>query len=847
MTATVTNLEARFSIDTSDIDRGINHVTKQFHSLSNSAQSAVSGFSFGRVFEFATGGLLANGISNVVSSLGDLGATALNSYAYTERLESSLQSLAAREFLKSGAAADMNQALEMGVAKAEELSTWIEKLAVQSPFKQSEVADSFRQAMNFGFAADEAQRLTKALIDFTAGSGNTGETMKRVAFALGQIRVNGRASADDLNQLTDAGLDARTILAEAFGVTTAELRKMVSDGLVPADEAIEAITKSLENDFGGAALRQANSFSGLLSSLSDIKELGLRDFFGPMLKAAQPALQGFVEMLGSDSIKNAISSWGQSLGDFVGGAIEKAKNLMSILSSSNPFAAIGESLGADVQVLGSITSVKWGEFIGVLNWNDYVISLRWKDFIATFNWKDSVTNLDWKGFIFAFDWNDWVGTFTWGSFISVVDWSNWIYLLSWGSFVTKIDLWNKVAGLQWGDFVTSIDLSQDVFTLNWGDFVAKIDLGNRVASLVWGTYVAAIDWNLYATIISWGDYIGYWDWSTAIPELHWSDHTVSLKWGEFIGVFNWSSWVATIVWGDYIDRISWSDVLPVINAWSDYIPQLLWVNHVAILRWNEFMGVFDWNTYVLTLSWGTYIQKLSWDSIVTAISDWSAYISKLSWTEFIIQMLDWGTWIPALVWNTVVKAIDLATYVVPLLWSELITGLEWLTVVAPVVWNDYLEPLLWSAMVKVLEWNSYVSSLTWDDFLDALSWVSYVSSLTWDSFVSKLEWPKLITGLDLRSLIPSFPGWDYFFNWFGASAPSSTVVVNNGPGVTGNTPPSSPTVSPTVTPTPPGRSLGILNQQQPNVVINVYATVNNEIDATQLAYQVAETIKRRRL
>lgn len=930
MTVAVTNLEAKFSIDTSDIDRGVNHVTKQFNNLSSSAQSAVSGFSFGRVFEFATGGLLANGISNVVSSIGDLGSTALDSYAYTERLESALQSLSAKELLKTGAAANMTDALAMGATKAEELSKWIEKLAVDSPFKQSEVADTFRQAMSYGFAATEAQRLTKAMLDFSAGSGNTGETMKRIGFALGQIRVNGRVASDDLNQLTDAGLDARTILADAFGVSTAALRDMISKGLVPADQAIEAITKSLENDFGGAALRQANSFSGLLSSLSDIKELGLRDFFGPMFKAAQPALQGFVEMLGSDSIKNAISSWGQSLGDFVGGAIAQASTLMSILSSSNPFAAIGESLGADVQVLGSITSVKWGDFVGVLNWNDYVVSLIWKDLIATFNWKDAVTNLSWGDFILAFDWSNWVGSMFWGDFVSIVNWWDWIYVLSWNNFITKIDLWN---------------LTTDLI---WGNFVANIDLKSKVASIVWGDFVAGVDLNLKAAIVQWKDHISYLDFSAYIPELHWSDHTVSLKWGDFIGVFNWSTWILTFVWGDYIDRINWPQFVTMLNDWGIYIPKLEWSSSLSTFTWGDFVtkinletltgslvwgdfvvgvdlnlkaAIIQWGDYVGYVDFNTYIEKLTWSNFVTALTDWSNFLSKLTWTDIVVKLVEWSLWIPVLswlgivsvlewnlyvadlIWSSVVpyltwsnfvsvlswfdyvaktswsnfitnllwsdvipglsdwtsyisslswsefiiQLLDWGTYIPAFLWNSVVSEIDWLTYVIPLAWSEFLEPLIWTSIITTIQWSEYASSLTWQDYIDALSWTSYVISLTWDSFVSKLEWPKLITGLDLRSLVPTFPGWDYFFNWFGASAPSSTAVVNNGPGVSSNTPPSSPTVSPSVTPTPPnGRSLAVLNEQQPNIVINIQATINNTQDETQLAYTVADIIKKRR-
>lgn len=544
MTTTVANLEAKFSIDTSAIDKGVNHVSKQFNNMANSAQNAVSGFSFGRVFEFASGGLLANGISNIVSSIGGLGSTALDSYAYTERLESALQSLSAKELLKSGAAENMTQALEMGATKAEELSNWIEKLAVESPFKQSEVADTFRQAMSYGFAATEAQRLTKAMLDFSAGSGNTGETMKRIGFALGQIRVNGRVAADDLNQLTDAGLDARTILADAFGVTTAELRDMISKGLVPADQAIEAITKSLENDFGGAALRQANSFSGLLSSLSDIKELGLRDFFGPMFKAAQPALQGFVEMLGSDSIKNAISSWGGALGNSVAGAIEsissKINSVTSVFQNASTFApnttaiiaAIGELTGAKVMVDvdAQVVDVNWmnGAFTHTYNAKAKIesSSVLWGLYSYTYSAKAKVDSVLWGLYTHSYDVTakideDKVG---WGLYTHSYDASANITENSiiWGFVTHTYDANAQINKdkILWGLFTHTYDVTGEVNKVTFAEDLelptfsltpdAKVEELTAAYNLNWAeklsirilpTALSALDWLMQGLII----------------------------------------------------------------------------------------------------------------------------------------------------------------------------------------------------------------------------------------------------------------------------------------------------------------------------------------------------------
>jgi tape measure domain-containing protein len=219
----------------------------------------------------------------------------------------------------------MTEAMEQATPQAEALQRWIQELAIQSPFKQSDVAGAFRLSMAYGFTSEQAQRMTTAMIDFSSATGASGDSMNRVSLALGQIKARGKLAGQEILQLTEAGLPVRDILAKNFGVTTAQLEKMISSGLVPADDAIEAIVSSLEEDFGGAAKRQAGTFSGLISSLSDIKEVGLREFFTGTFKAAQPYLTKFVDTLSDPATMEKISKLGEQIGTFVTGAFEWGK------------------------------------------------------------------------------------------------------------------------------------------------------------------------------------------------------------------------------------------------------------------------------------------------------------------------------------------------------------------------------------------------------------------------------------------------------------------------------------------------------------------------------------------
>jgi len=266
----------------------------------------------------AAGQVLYSAISKTISIFSGAVAAGLQAYATYEMLGMSLQTLAARELVNSGQAATMSEALTMASTTSKELLDWTQKLAIESPFTSEGVSQAFRTAMAYGFTVKESKRLTKAMIDFASGSGASEASMARIALALGQIKARGKLAGGEIMQLTETGIPVIQILAKQFGITTAEVSGMVEKGLIPADAAIEAITRSLETDFSGAAKRSANTFSGLLSSLQDIKTIGLREFFTDTFQTIQPYLQRFVEFVTKPETMEMIRGWGDSLGGLVG-------------------------------------------------------------------------------------------------------------------------------------------------------------------------------------------------------------------------------------------------------------------------------------------------------------------------------------------------------------------------------------------------------------------------------------------------------------------------------------------------------------------------------------------------
>lgn len=287
------------------------------------------GSSIGRIATVAAGQLIANGITQIGNAVVNAGRQAVTSVADYERLGASLTALMTKEVLANSAAEQtalataqvgtsaqnaskqtmsMAEAQQEAARKAQDLLGWIQKLAVESPFTREDVAQTFKAALAFGFTSEEAKTITQSLMDFVAATGATGDTMTRLGMALGKIKAKGKVTGEELQQLTEAGFSVNEVL-KSMGVGLKDVEK----GTVTADKFIAAFTQNVTKNFDGAAKAQAGTFSGLLSSLQDLKDIALRTVFTPLFTAFKPILDTIVSTLSSPQAVKFFTDIGNAL------------------------------------------------------------------------------------------------------------------------------------------------------------------------------------------------------------------------------------------------------------------------------------------------------------------------------------------------------------------------------------------------------------------------------------------------------------------------------------------------------------------------------------------------------
>ncbi len=310
----------------------------------------------------------SSGLTFFSNALIGLVGQAFNAAAEFQRLQISISVLLGREQvqLNPGMFKDTLEAAKQMRGESDRLLKQFQLLAVASPFTTTDIAEGFRMAQVYGFSAKEAEKLTNATVDLAAGLGLSGFEIAGIIQPLGQMQQVGRANLQDLKQLASRGVPVFEVLAKEFGVTTERLRDMISDGVIPADRAINAIVESFGKDFKGAAAASTRSLSGLLSTAQDLRATSLREFFTPIFEAVLFAKNegdfSLADMLAIENLEATIANakrFGQAIAVDVNIAFQKAVTFIRafvniVREIPAPVIATVTNIAKFVAIVGSV-------------------------------------------------------------------------------------------------------------------------------------------------------------------------------------------------------------------------------------------------------------------------------------------------------------------------------------------------------------------------------------------------------------------------------------------------------------------------------------------------------------
>ena len=173
-------------------------------------------------------------------------------------------------------------AFETMLGSAERGQAFLEDMwqfAKATPFSYEGVQESAKQLLAYGFTAEKIPDILWSIGDAAAGLGGGAQTIDRISRALGQMQAKQKVSAEEMRQLTEAGIPAWQILADAIGTTIPNAMKLAEQGAIPASRAIDGLISGIGKRYEGLMDQQSRSLVGLMSTTKDLA-FGQRGLFG---------------------------------------------------------------------------------------------------------------------------------------------------------------------------------------------------------------------------------------------------------------------------------------------------------------------------------------------------------------------------------------------------------------------------------------------------------------------------------------------------------------------------------------------------------------------------------------
>jgi tape measure domain-containing protein len=141
-----------------------------------------------------------------------------------------------------------------------------------TPFNLDQFANAASNLISFGVEAEKVPDYLEAIAEASASrGGRANEFAQRLANTFGQVSVQGRIMGEDILSLQATGVDALRILGNSFGETTVDIREMISEGTIPAGEALDILAEGIldgTDGINGATVAFAGTAERLRETLT---------------------------------------------------------------------------------------------------------------------------------------------------------------------------------------------------------------------------------------------------------------------------------------------------------------------------------------------------------------------------------------------------------------------------------------------------------------------------------------------------------------------------------------------------------------------------------------------------
>lgn len=225
------------------------------------------------------------------------------------------------------------------------VSQSMQKLARDTNANSEDTLKLSTTFIGLGDSAKTAVGKTEALVKANQAFGGTGENLKGVAQAYGQMSASGKVTAENINQLTDNNTALSASLKDTVMQMNPQLKQYgsfneaVSNGAVSMDMLDKAMQKAADGS-SGATKTIRDTWAGFNEDMSQA--------LLPTLEALTPVINAIIDKMGE---------WGKGAGKAIDSIVNYVKELWGALEKNGALSSFSKIWDGLKSTFGSVLSI----------------------------------------------------------------------------------------------------------------------------------------------------------------------------------------------------------------------------------------------------------------------------------------------------------------------------------------------------------------------------------------------------------------------------------------------------------------------------------------------------------
>jgi tape measure domain-containing protein len=247
---------------------------RQLGTTATASMAGASGAAAGMSGQLSSMAKMASGLAAAVG-LYQLGRAAISSATSVEQSRAAL----------TGLYGDAEQAQRM-LARLREV-------ARASPIEFSAFVSGAESLAYMGIQGEQAITVLQRIETAMVASGKGGEAFEQVTEAMLAMVNQGKASAEEINRMSQAGFPAWEMLAQHMNMSIADIRKAVESGEIGIDQMVAAMEAGAGPTFQKMIAAQAEGAQTLSATWARVKDnvvVSLGEMIAPLASRLTPAV-----------------------------------------------------------------------------------------------------------------------------------------------------------------------------------------------------------------------------------------------------------------------------------------------------------------------------------------------------------------------------------------------------------------------------------------------------------------------------------------------------------------------------------------------------------------------------